>query len=153
MVARRRQNCRQVGYVQQRVRRRLEPEQTGMLCSLEAAARVLKRQPDIRPATTFLPSSSQADDGLVAIVRQHDLGTGGQQVEDRYAGGQAGGDRDGDVVLEDAQDFLERLPRGRPVVAGIGAVADEEEVDASAGATFSGLPGVYAAAGESRPRI
>ena len=95
---------------------------------LAPAVRVVGGESRERSSALAAGPRGQADDGLVAVIREHDLGARGQQVEDRRGRSHAGGERDGGAVLETAEDLLERLPGRCPVVARIGAVAAEDEV-------------------------
>jgi hypothetical protein len=106
-----------VGDVQQRVRRRLEPQHVGLERLGGPARQVRRGQPLDLPGVVARARLGDPGDALVAVVGDHEVRAGRQLAEHRGARRHSGGERDRLPALEAAEHGLERLPR----LGGLGA--------------------------------
>ncbi len=131
-LARRREQGRQVGDLEQGVRRRLQPEQVRTVEGVEHGLRVGDVDPPHDGRAVGLAGVERADDAVVRGVRSDDGAAVGEQRERRGHGGHAGGQDQRVPSLEVAERRLEGAPRGvagprvHHVPAGVVGRAEDE---------------------------
>ena len=118
----------QVSHRQQRVRRRLQPNQVGHAAQLDPAFGVGHGDAMHGPPAAALASFSEPRDTLVAIIWQgHDRACG-ELIENRRDPRHAGGEGDRRATFEAADDLFQCLPSRRAVVARVRTALAQHEI-------------------------
>ncbi len=118
----------QIGNREQRVGRRLKPQQIGLQGGGHPGVGVGQIEHPHRPATLFHPGPGDALDGVVRIGGDHHRGADREPMEHAGGGRHAGPECERTATLQAAHQLLERILRGRALGAVVVALAGQAEV-------------------------